>query len=199
MPGNFLPALFLPLLSLSPLAPLSVPAPRVSGVHGLNFLIPPAPHPGSLSSMYRPLAAPTSTPSRSLSSNLLPFVFLEVPFYLGFSISPSLFHYFTLSFSLFHPLFFTITFSLSLSHSLSRTLLHPLPCTFTGMEERERCPLPTKCIFQWGFGNVNTPQAQTVGCVLSRTNTKSVTERVHVTCSSAWGRDLQGGECKVDD
>ena len=114
MPGNFLPALFLPLLSLSPLAPLSVPAPRVSGVHGLNFLIPPAPHPGSLSSMYRPLAAPTSTPSRSLSSNLLPFVFLEVPFYLGFSISPSLFHYFTLSFSLLLSLSVFLILSLGL-------------------------------------------------------------------------------------
>lgn len=139
--------------------------------------------------MYRPLAAPTSTPSRSLSSNLLLsvflevpfFFFLEVPFYLGF------FLWFTLLLLLYlhihlphpplHPLFFTITFLLSLSHSLSDSA--PSPALYIHRYGRERCPLPTKCIFQWGCGNVNTPrQAQAVGCVLSRTNTKSVTERV---------------------
>lgn len=148
-----------------------------------------------------PLLLPLLPPSRSLSSNLLPFVFLEVPFYLGF------FLWFTLLLLLYlhihlphpplHPLFFTITFPLSLSHSLSDSA--PSPALYIHRYGRERCPLPTKCIFQWGCGKVNTPrQAQAVGCVLSRTNTKSVTERVHVTCPSAWVRDLQSGECKVD-
>lgn len=169
--------------------PLSVPGPLSLLSRALMLLFPPH----SLSSRYLPLAVPTSTLINVSLTQLASLCLFGGAFLSRFLLT----HSFVLTVSphphlvhrLFQPLFFTLPFSVGLSH--------PLPCTFTGTEEIGRCPLPTKCIFQWGFGNVNTPrQAQTVECVMCRRNTKNVTKWVRVTSSSAWGRELHGGECK---